>query len=64
MKTNGVVAASAAILLQSQQVQASPVSNIVARAKINIADIAGIILPLLGINNIFGEDPEQAWYAI
>jgi len=64
MKTNGVVAASAAILLQSQQVRASPVSNIVARAKINIADIAGIILPLLGINNIFGEDPEQAWYAI
>ncbi|CAO2652646.1 Nn.00g009290.m01.CDS01 [Neocucurbitaria sp. VM-36] len=54
MKTTGIVAA-AAILLQSQQAQASPISNLVARGK---ADILKSLLEFFGT---FFPEAERAW---
>ncbi|KAH7079682.1 hypothetical protein FB567DRAFT_449403 [Paraphoma chrysanthemicola] len=56
MKTSGIVAA-AAILLQSQQVQASPITNLVTRGK---ADIVLAILKVFGV--IFPDaEAETTW---
>jgi|TARA_R110002003_G_scaffold534_20_gene20338 hypothetical protein len=56
MKTSGIVAA-AAILLQSQQVQASPITSLLARGK---ADIILAILKTFGV--IFPDaEAETTW---
>jgi hypothetical protein len=56
MKTSGIVAA-AAVLLQSQQVQASPITSLLARGK---ADIVLAILKTFGV--IFPDaEAETTW---
>jgi hypothetical protein len=61
MKSNRIIAAAAVALLQSQQVQASPVNHLIARLQINIAEIMGIIGPLFNLGDLLKDEPELAW---
>jgi hypothetical protein len=59
MKTSSVVAAAASMLLQSSQVQASP---ILPRQLEIIPDLAGILLSFLGFADTFFPDAPTLWY--
>lgn len=58
MKTSGVVAAAAVMLLQTSQVQASPVF---ARQLEIIPDLAGILLSFLGFADTFFPEAPTLW---
>lgn len=55
MKTTGIVAIAAAVLLQSQQVQAFPASGLISRGK------ADILLSLLELFGTFFPKAEKTW---
>jgi hypothetical protein len=60
MRTSGVAAAAAAILLQSQRVQASPVE--LAKKGFSAApDLAGLLLSFLGFADSFFPEAETLW---
>jgi hypothetical protein len=61
MKSNSILAAAAVALLQSQQAQASPVNHLVARVKVNVAEIIGILGPIFGLGDLLKDEPELAW---
>ncbi|KAH7072737.1 hypothetical protein BKA63DRAFT_534445 [Paraphoma chrysanthemicola] len=61
MKTTSIFTAAVAILLQTHPVRAGPITQLLPRAKVNVADIAGLIAAFFGIKDILADEPELAW---